>query len=412
MSRNARAIVLKIIYRPPMVLFIFYLVNSCIEPFEIEIGSFENILVVEATLTNEIKQHQITLSRTFGSDEDGFAPENNATVKITDDMGNEYSFGEIEPGKYISVSTFKAQQGRSYQLSVITKDGRSFASETVETPKNVDIDKLYVNKDSNQNGEEGVSIFVDTFDSANDKGYFRYEYEETYRIIAPFWNPFDFDIIDDIWDRDGFEVGIKLKEQEERVCYNTVASKDIIQTSTLRLAENQIFRYLVRFINRNNYIISHRYSILVHQYTQTRDAYEYYQSLKDFSSSESIFSEIQPGFLGGNVFTRNDADEKVLGYFEVAPLSSRRIFFTYAKLFPDEPLPPYAINCEPTGSPPLVEPTADGASSPLIQAIRNGLIKYHATNENNFVYPYLTKARPCGDCTVLGSNIVPEFWVD
>ena len=58
---------------------------------------------------------------------------------------------------------------------------------------------------------------------------------------------------------------------------------------------------MVRFINRNNYIISHRYSILVRQFVQSNEAFTFYETLNDLSRNESLFSETQPGFLAGNV---------------------------------------------------------------------------------------------------------------
>lgn len=238
----------------------------------------------------------------------------------------------------------------------------------------------------------GVSILLDNGSKGGESKYFRYEYEETYKIIAPRWTSIEFVIIDDEFcaDGDGFEVGVTDKEREERVCYNTVRSVDVIQATTLGLDQNTVTRFSVRFLNRNNYIISHRYSILVRQYSQTRDAFDFLQNLDDFSSSENVFSNVQPGFIEGNIESMDADEENVLGYFEVASVSTQRLYFNYEDLFPDEPLPPYAISCGVDISPPLTSPGAhcngtkcDGdCSSPLIDAIRAGLIKYVDDNEN------------------------------
>ena len=39
-------------------------------------------------------------------------------------------------------------------------------------------------------------------------------------------------------------------------------------------------------------------------------------------------------------------DDKVIGYFDVASVTSKRIFFNYIDLFPNESLPPYYTECE------------------------------------------------------------------
>jgi len=44
---------------------ISFITNSCIEPFEFETIDFEDTLVIEATITNELKYHEINLTRTF-----------------------------------------------------------------------------------------------------------------------------------------------------------------------------------------------------------------------------------------------------------------------------------------------------------------------------------------------------------
>ena len=409
------------------IVLVFCFLYGCVEPFEAETQIFEDVLVIDARLNDEEKHHKVLLSRARPFEQDDSNAEQNATIKMKDDSGTEYSFEEQGPGTYVSTTPFSAQQNRGYQLLVTTVDGKSYVSETVRTPSPEIIDALYAKRETNGNGDEGVSILVNVLGSGKDIGYFRYEYEETYKIIAPFWDPFEFDIIDNepCADFDIYEVGIKPRVVESRICYNTVSSTDVIQASTDALEENTISKFLVRFIDRDNFIMSHRYSIEVVQNRQTPEAYFYYQRLDSFSSSESIFSEIQPGFFIGNIESETDENEKVLGYFEVASVSRKRIYFNYSDLFPEEALPPYPINCETVGSPLLITPgfhcdgpNCDGAcESPLISAIEAGLVVFHAenddfTNVGEFIGPYLTKSAACGDCTKLGSNVKPDFWVE
>ncbi len=110
------------IYVPLLILQL--VLFGCIDPFEPETITFESALVVEATITDEVKTQEIFLSRTFEFEADGPERERNASVRITDDAGNSFDFNEVTDGTYKSVVPFGAEAGRSYSLQIQTSDGR------------------------------------------------------------------------------------------------------------------------------------------------------------------------------------------------------------------------------------------------------------------------------------------------
>ena len=69
----------------------------------------------------------------------------------------------------------------------------------------------------------------------------------------------------------------------------------------------------------------------------------------------------------------------VLGYFEDATQSNSRIFLNYEDFYPEEPLPPYFINCDFVTAPPTIIP---GPRSPLAEVIDSGEYVYVRDNEN------------------------------
>ncbi len=400
--------------------------GSCIEPFQAETLGLENVLVVDARLTDEVKKHQILLSRARPFDKDNIIPERNAEVSIVENSETSYAFEEMNPGHYVSTMTFGAKTNQSYQLKITTSDG-SYASTMETMPQNVPIANLDIKRGTNDLGEDGVVVVLDNTSLGNQPRYFRYDYEESYKIVAPNWDPFEFEIIDSVacTDGDAFEVRIKPKHSlKGQTCYGQQSSTKIILASTANLDGNTVSDFRVHFVNRENYILTHRYSILVNQYTQSVDAHSYYQGLQAFSTSESVFSEIQPGFLPGNIFSETDTAEKVVGYFETAAVSSKRVFFDYQDIFPEEPLPEYPINCSSLGNPRLIgrsyhctmgnSGVCDGScKSPLIDQIQANLIVFAAEKEpTDILAPFLTLPVACGDCTVLGSNLKPDFWID
>ena len=394
-----------------LLLFVF-IINGCVEPFEFNQETFESALVIEATITNELKTHEIILSRTFEFDEEGPNPESGADVRIVDDTQGQFLFIENEAGIYVSTSPFSAQANKNYQLLITTNNGRSYSSTPTVLTHNTQIDEVYAVRETNDDGINGMSVYVDSFDPTGNSKYYRYEYEETYKIVAPNWVPFELIVVTDggfIWP-DCF-VALIDREQPVRECYNTVESINSNLTTTNGLIEDRVSQFLVRFLNSDDYIITTRYSILVKQNVISREAYIYFEALNDFSGQGSLFSQTQPGFLSGNIFSDNNPDEKVIGFFDVSTVSSKRLYFNYEDFYPNEAPPPYIVNCIPF-APHLINPLS-GSCGELISGLNLNRIVYIDENENptmNLPGPYLMVLRECGDCTALGSNIAPDFW--
>lgn len=386
---------------------------SCVDPFEVEEVAYNSAIVIEATITDENKNQEILVSRTFALDTTGIYGEHGAEVRVTDTNGIVYNFLESEDGSYVSDVSFAAQAGVGYTLSVITNDGNSYLSDQVITPQPTEIDRLYAERDfKDGDANEGVFVYVDSYDPTGTNKYFRYTYEETYKIIAPFWSPADAYVVTPFPDP-SFETKTRLKE--ERVCYKTLVSKNIIQETTIGFNENKVTKFPVRFIKREDYMLTNRYSILVSQYAQSITAYTYYKTLETLSGSTSLFSQIQTGFLEGNIKSENNTIENVIGFFEISSVSKRRIYFNYTDYYPDERLPDYPYDCQELKIPVLsgIPPNR----SPLQDAIESGLYKFYNDNKlsnGNFDMgaPYVMVIAPCSDCTEFGSNVKPDFWVE
>ena len=408
-----------------MALIIF----SCREPFEIESIDFQNSLVVEATLTNELKQHTLKVSRTYELNQQGPAFENGATVRIEASDGNNYDFSSVGEGNYLSDIVFQALPNVNYQLFITTAQGERFqSSSTMLTPIS-EITNLYGELIINDRDEEGVQIFVDSDNQNNEAGFFRYEYEETYQVVAPYYFETSAVIID------YFEVINYLpgplpsleayynveyvpRAQEERTCYSSKKQQGIILTATNGLSENEVVRFPIRFINKENGILRDRYSILVKQYVQSIESYSYYKALDDLGSTGSILSQTQPGFVFGNITSLSNPEQVVIGYFDVSSVSESRIFIDYSDF--NIPQPDYLYECDIRVLEYNDNTAIDGDSNDRIE-IAFLLTMFEEQNLNydivNLPVPNTngtwTVVNPeCGDCTSVSSNIRPDFWED
>lgn len=384
---------------------------ACIEPIDVVFEDFESAIVVEATITDQMEFQRVFLTRSYEFEADGPSAESNANISVVGG-GNTYNFVESSPGVYRSAQAFAAQSGTAYQLRIQTQDGRNYSSSEMTLSAVTQIDEVRAERLTNDLGEEGIGIFVDSFDPSGNAVNYRYQYEESYRIIAPFWTPLDLEKVPPEEATELCEVRVIPDVTSEQVCYRTDFSQAIIQTNTSDLDEDRVSNFMVRFINRNNYIISHRYSILVRQFVQSNESFNYYETLNEFSGNDSFFSQTQPGFLEGNLSSDTNEEEKVLGYFDVSSVKEQRIFFNYEDLFPNEELPPYIDPCQ-LGAPPLRTPSVP-TRCVLSTQVEENLVGYIDVNESAAIGPgpFIIVNKICGDCQEIGSVDVPEFWIE
>ncbi|WP_223034322.1 DUF4249 domain-containing protein [Hanstruepera marina] len=387
---------------------------SCREPFEPESIEFLDALVIESVITNELKNQEVRLTRTYKLEDNEPLVENNAEVTVHDSNNNIYAFTQNQEGIYVSDVEFQAEEDLIYQLFITTQNGKTYQSSEVTLTPISEISNLYAELTTKDNGEQGISIFVDSDNTSGEANYFKYDYEETYKVIAP--NHFDFDIelTNLTQDANGIEYDIVVteREQEERVCYSTERSVGIIQTTTNELNNNYVSRFEVNFIPINDSKILERYSILVNQYIQSLEAYTYYNTIDELGSLNNILSQTQPGYVLGNIQPSSESSEKVIGYFEAATISSERIYFNFTDF--DIPQPDYFYECDL-----LTLDYNDNSARDGDINERNAL--YRLITINNYklasgidnsgtIYDIVNPE--CGDCTSISSNIRPDFWED
>jgi hypothetical protein len=383
------------------LLLLCIIFNGCTEPYILETNTYEEALVVEATITNEFKKQEITLTKTSRFEDKETQIESGADVFITDNNGTRYDFEEVS-GKYISTIEFQAIPGKQYRLNINTKDGRTIES-TPESLSNINPIQDVIAAVETKDSLRGVAIRVTSVDPTNEAKYYRYEYEETYKIIAPKW------VMTKAIIGDSSKIILVPNPENTKVCYSTIKNTEILLSKTTQQI-NGLLNSRIRFINDKNYIITHRYSILVKQYVESLAAFTYYETLKKISGSGSILSPRQPGYLYGNLKSDNNPSEHVLGYFDVASVSSKRIYFNYEDLFPGEFAPPYFTNCDEFCYRPGLEPYPCRIIDGLIQDIELQKVAYQTSNNSTNTYGMVNA--PCGDCTLIGSNIKPPFWID
>lgn len=375
-----------------LLLFIAIINFSCSEEIPLTSENFESILVVEGIITNKVKYQEIKLSRSYKLDESGPSPVSNASVKVSSTSGEVYNFIEKSAGFYLSMEPFGTKVGDSYRLEIETDRGK-YLSSSVNAVEETRIKNIRSTR-STIRGEEGVAVLVSSGDESRNN-YYKYEYEETYKVVAFYKKDLDLIINDD----DEFEVVPKARE--EYICYNTEKSKDLILSNTQNLETTSFNDYLVAFIPKTDSKLAYRYSILIQQLRLNPDVFEFFQTLKNLSETENIFSQYQPGFLNGNIFSETDENEKVIGIFTTAAMDEERLFFNYTDYF--DPI----IDIRPYHYGPCIQEHYTLPEDLLREAILNNQVELFFEDPPG-VYHVINPR--CVDCNYFGTNVKPDFW--
>jgi hypothetical protein len=397
---------IRYLYKTLFFILFCFTISSCTEQYVFKTSTFESILVVQATITNEYKKQEIKITKSYRLEENGPTTEEGANVYITDSDNNNYKF-ELEKisGLYVSNNEFQAIPGKTYQLNITTKEGKSYSSavETLTPVNEIQVEPKVETID----GERGVQIVVSSYDPEAKTKFYRYEYDETYKVVAPDWKSDKLIVAPFLTDGHP-DFLVVPREGESRVCFTTKKSDDLLLINNSGLSEDRI-NYPIRFIDIKNPILNQRYTIIVRQYIQNLESYAYYKTLKSLSTSKSIFSQVQPGFNYGNLKSNDSPDEKIVGFFEVSSISSKRIFFNFRDIFPTDSYPPFYTNCTPAKY--LKCWDAKGCGGNKVLSLITGAQTegvYYGQDRDSYIFV----PSPCGDCTSISSNIKPLFWID
>jgi hypothetical protein len=402
---------------------------TCIDPYVPKLGDYESLLVVDGLVTNEDRSYEVHLTRSFQAIDSPPVYEENATVYVTDDLGNEFHFMYTGNGSYKSDSTlFSGSTGRTYKLHVITGDQDEYESDPCYLQQVPQIDSLYFQKDEqlfNNNTEqlEGVSVYLDSKWTDNDQ-YYRWSYDETWKFKVPFPKKFDF-----IYDKNGHDTYqpisyqgriVPVKEIKE-FCWKNNQSGEVTVSTNLNGQAGKLIKQPINFIaSEKSDRLLIQYSILVNQYSISKSEYEFWNNLKKVNETTGDILARQPYSVTGNLHNLKNPDERVLGFFKVSGLSQKRIYIYYRDIA-TMGLPLYSQQCAesfyapgnfetPCRCPPKTWDDVYWYLSIMDDYIFIRPI-YQGEGDANLVKMVFTRPE-CADCELAGKKEKPDFWTE
>lgn len=370
----------RLLYIPLLALLFFS--GGCVKQFQPEISEKEDLLVVEGLITDQPDIFTIRLSKAKPLWRKSQAvPVTKSTVWITDDLGSSYTLKELKAGEYVTDSThFRGETGRQYVLHINISPqlgGLRYQSSPVTMKPVPQVDSIYYEKLGfvyNDENYEGCRIYLDTHDPSNNCRFYRWDFTETWEFHIPY-------------------------DVANRICWISGKSEEVLIKNSTGLESDKVTRFPLYTISDPIDRLTVKYSMLVNQYSLNEDEYLYWESLRNLLEDVGGLYDVIPANIPNNIACLDDPEEKVLGYFSVSAVKSKRIFikdrFTGINHIYD--------NC-PTG-------TVYGTGAiPGINILV--WVLYTGVTEDPPYTPFrvITDKIECADCRTRGTTTPPLFW--
>lgn len=416
-NNKYNSLMLKQLFKTFVLLLLAWAFSTCIDPYIPVLKGYESLLVVEGLVTDEAVPYEVRLSRSIPNEDSVPEKITDATVYISDETGYKTYFGLTGNGYYSTdPGIFKGVTGKTYTLHITTADDREYTSDPVTMLPVPGIEDIYYERDKEYTGDqsellEGLRIYVDTEQGSGENQYLRWEYEETWKFKLADYKRFNF-ISDTLI--------LPINEVKD-ICWKTVKSSAIMEGSIVPGKDDNIKKAPVCFIaTTKSDRLTQQYSILVKQYSLSKEAFEFWNNLKKVNESGgSIFDE-QPYLVISNITCLNDPGERVLGYFQVSAVKQDRMYITPQELH-ELDLPWFQPDCIRYEVNPL-DYHVPGSMTPVM-SWGELYSMFVDAGEFTFVEPLYNAvtnelehmvfvANKCSDCELTGSLTKPDWWID
>ncbi len=374
------------------ILALFGLWSSCIESFVPDIVKYEDALVVDGNISDAPGPYTIRLSKSVRLKERPLLiPYPDCEVKITDDLGNSVTLWELEPGLYKTDSTtMRGIPGRSYKLSILTKEGDAYESTPEKLLAGIKIQSVNAELEHKSDpnlfyGRDGYQFYVDAETPATTDNYLFWRMQCTYKFRTDF-NIFCY-----------YDHGIHpvLEKDSLRTCYRNQDILDLYLLNTNELKQKEIKRVPLNYVDNYTKALSIRYSLKVSQFTLNEAAFNYWSAIKKMLDAGGELYTTQPYQVKNNLINITHPEKPVLGYFMVAGLSEKRIFVNHPAIIDRWEV------CE----------MGDEPQKNVLQWFVNVPSAWPVFYADAGGFPYYL-SQECVDCQVDGTLTKPSFWVN
>jgi hypothetical protein len=330
------------------VCLLILVLDSCVEPFNIELTESEATLVVDGEITDQPGPYTIRVFRTadLQSQFEKTVWITDAQVWIFDDLGNQEQLDQTQPGHYsTSPSGIVGQIGRSYFTRIITSDGNTYESVPEKILPVGEIVNLYNEFELNEDPEEsrhvtttnGFKLYVDSELLPEQNGLVRWRWKSTFEILTypqfktrPEFQGRAVVIVPNPPQCSGyFRRGNNAIQFDDCFCcvcwieqYSTVP---ILPKSGLNqtglLTQNQ-----VAFIPASRRLFHKKFHIEVEQLSVSQNVFDFWKKVEAQKTSGSDLFQTPPPATVGNIKALTPNSLPARGVFSASSIKTKSIF--------------------------------------------------------------------------------------
>ena len=328
-----------------LFLGLAFLLVGCIDEYiPQEIKDVRGILVIEGMIQDGESIFRLSYSVGVSETLDGSEFINDAEVYVESNDGIRLPAVLAGNGTYV-VQTPVLDTQKEYRISVTIK-GETCESEFLKPTISVEIDSIFTIKN---NRGQPIKVYVAAHDAANQSNYYRWQYRETWEVKAELFAHARY--LEDengiIHDWSKLIQHSLFTSENTYYCWGRDSSKTFLIVSTEKLSESRVAQQELISIPCDHEKLSILYRIEVEQIQLREAAYKYFADVKELSErTGDLFSPVLSSGLRGNIYWRNNPNGLIIGYIEVATVTSMyRYIWEREGLY--EP-PPF--NCYPYSS--------------------------------------------------------------
>ncbi len=380
----------RFLYTDPKLLSGFIVLlffAGCKVPYDPPLkSSGTRYLVVEGYINSNGEPTNIKLSRTRNitwGDTASYITESGALVVIEDNQNDSYPLYESGGGNYRG--SYNLNTSFKYRLRITTADNKQFLSDFVACKQSPPIDNI-----GWKLNDDGVQIFVNTHDPADNTIFYRWNYTETWEFHSEYFSEVQYN-------RDST---VTPRVFPVYVCYQTHDATNIFIGSSEKLKDDVIHEAPLALIPDHDKRLSVLYSTLVTQFALDSNAYKYWNAMKGNTENVGSIFGTQPNQITGNIHCLSDPTEPVIGYIGAGNTQQARLFISNSSMPADWN---QKGNCDYIEVPPVKD------SLGLYFGVQ-GFVPIRPHLDGIIVLGYYASEGPCVDCTLNGTTQKPTFW--
>ncbi len=372
------------------------LTASCVDRFIPETTGYDKVLFIECLLSNDTTIRpivNISLTAPVVSQAGGkltYVPEkvSGAIVKIVCSDSTVALFPQFDAGTYRADQGYKLVTGKSYKLIAVI-DNKTYESDFQKLNECPPIDSIsckHVLQKRSEDGQiiEGLRFYLSNHTPETGPSFYRWTMDATFRYQAPY-------LASHIWTG---RTTLGATNRLVRDCWKTKTINGIYIGNTRGLTENRVLEAPLNFESQYGDELTIRYSLNVKQYNIPESAMNFWENVTKLVNETGTLYETQPFRIEGNIRCTTDPTVYVAGIFEVAGMSTLRIFVDRPTTFTI-----YPLEC-------------------FLQQVGTRDFPWYRLPSGSYVTEqspnvFMTANQACYDCQLrIGTLYKPPFWKD